>query len=168
MLEVVHYYSTRCACMQHKSLVSSIDKLISRAFPHSVNRDTISRLPLVLLTFLLFPRSLLTGHTSSQIINFSSSKFWYCSMWQSLLRGWGGSQGEWCIYSYLIIQLPFLCAPQLSFNIIFTKGPRYPFLWGYVNVLSGLLLLSVAFFGGRFCNALAVIFEFIDEEDWRE
>ena len=35
MLEVVHYYSTRCACMQHKSLVSSIDKLISRAFPHS-------------------------------------------------------------------------------------------------------------------------------------
>lgn len=138
MLEVVHFYSTRCACMQHKSLVSSIDKLISGAFPHPVNRDTISRLPLVLFPFLLFPRSLLTGHTSSQIINFSSSTFWYCSMWQSFLRGWGGSKGEWCVYSYNIIKLPFLCALHLSFNIIFTKGPLHPFLQRFVNVPSRL------------------------------
>ena len=76
MLEVVHYYSTRCACMQHKSLVSSIDKLISRAFPHSgEQRHQLEASSYYFVSFLLFPRSLLTGHTSSQIINFSSSTF---------------------------------------------------------------------------------------------
>ena len=75
MLEVVHYYSTRCACMQHKSLVSSIDKLISRAFSHSGEQRHHLEASSYVASFLLFPRSLLTGHTSSQIINFSSSTF---------------------------------------------------------------------------------------------
>ena len=144
MLEVVHYYSTRCACMQHKSLVSSIDKLISRPFPHSGEQRHQLEVSPYFVSFLLFPPSLSTGHTSSQIINFPSSTFWYYSMWQSFLRGWGGSKGEWCIYSYNITQPPF-SSPLISSS----QGPLLSRLFWVCSWKPIIVACTVAFFGGR-------------------
>ena len=152
MLEVVHYYSTRCACMQHKSLVSSIDKLISRAFPHvGEQRHQLEASSYVVSFFIVSSFSFNRTHwqPNYQFLFFDILILFHVTKLFTRL-GW---QQRWVVYLFLSHHsVASLCTLQLSFNIIFTKGPRHRFLWGYVNVLSGLLLLSVAFFGGRFCN----------------
>ena len=92
MLEVAHYYSTRCACMQHKSLVSEAF-VWSRTLPfdfgccrliygyYRSTSDAIVRFrhfpghDFVVITFFL------TGYLSRQIVDLPSTTFRYYSLW---------------------------------------------------------------------------------------
>ena len=154
MLEVVHYYSTRCACMQHKSLVGNIDKIISRPFPHSGEQ----RLHLEASSYVVSSFSFNRTHwqPNYQFLFFDILILFLVTKLFTRL-GW---QPRWVVYLFLSHHsVASLCALQLSFNIIFTKGPRHPFLQRYVNVLTRLywvccwklitVACSVAFFGGR-------------------
>lgn len=159
MLEVVHYYSTRCACMQHKSLVGNIDKIISRPFPHSgEQRHHLEASSYVVSFYIVSSFSFNRTHwqPNYQFLFFDILILFHVTKLFTRL-GW---QQRWVVYLFLSHHsVASLCALQLSFNIIFTKGPLHPFLQRYVNVLTRLywvccwklitVACSVAFFGGR-------------------
>ena len=82
MLEVAHYYSTRCACMQHKSLVSEASVWFrTLSFDFGCCRQIYGCYRSISDAIVRLRICLFTGYLSRQIVDLPSTTFRYYSLW---------------------------------------------------------------------------------------